>query len=142
MDEYVSTARLDQGQLKLRNRRAFASAMRQMKDGEYLVTIARAHATRSLAQNALYWGVYIHVLSEYTGFTPDDMHEVLKAKFIPKRLAISDGNGEIQGEFVVGGTTTRMNKVEFGEYLGEIQRWAAEDLGVNIPDPEEQESVA
>ena len=37
----------------------------------------------------------------------------------------------------VGGSTTKLNKIEFGEYLRAIQQWAAEDLDVYIPDPED-----
>ena len=67
---------------------------------------------------------------------PDEIHEVLKAKFIPKRLAIADGNGEIRDELVIGGSSAKLNKLEFGEFCESARRWAAEDLGVVIPDPE------
>jgi hypothetical protein len=60
----------------------------------------------------------------------------LKAKFLPKHLSVPNQNGEIVGEFVIGGSTTKLNKLEFGEYCDSIVRWAAEDLGLVIPDPD------
>ena len=135
MQEFVATGRVTDGKLQLRNRRAFEAAMPAFNEREVIVRIERARATRSLNQNAWYWAGIIGTLSEHTGFTPDEMHEVLKAKFLPKKLAVTDANGEIHGEFVIGGTTTRLDKLEFGEYCEAIRRWAAEDLNVNIPDP-------
>lgn len=98
--------------------------------------LVKKRATRSLQANAYYWGVIVDVLSEYTGYTPDEMHEFLKAKFIPKKVAVQDGNGEIQDEIVIGGSTAKMNTNQFYEYCSGIKRWAAETLDCVIPDPE------
>jgi hypothetical protein len=132
----VLPGRLERGVVVL-NVKRLATLTKGRKDCDLEIIIERKHATRSHAQNALYWGLYVKLLSDYTGFTPDEMHEVLKAKFLPKQLAIADPNGDIKGEFTIGTTTTRLNKIEFGEYLRSIQQWAAEDLSVVIPDPDE-----
>lgn len=136
--DFVTTGAVEGGKLLLRNRKAFNEALSSMKDGEVLVTVARARATRSLSQNAWYWGVIVELISEHTGYTPDEVHELLKAKFIPKKLAVQDGNGEIKGEFVIGGSTQKLNKLTFGEYCEAIRQWAAQDLDIVIPDPVEQ----
>lgn len=128
----VLHARLEKGVLKL-NAKRLAQALKGKRDADVEIVIERKHATRSLAQNAAYWGVYIKALCEHTGYTADEMHDILKAKFLPKKLAVTDKNGEIHGEFVIGGTTTRLNKIEFGEYMDAIRVWAAEELGVEIP---------
>lgn len=70
------------------------------------------------------------------------MHEVLKAKFIPKRFAVCNGNGEIRDELVIGGSSAVLNTVEFGEYCEAIRGWAAADLGVVIPDPADERRTA
>lgn len=136
MTDVVTTGSIRSGRLDIRNRKRFSEALRRMRDGEVLITVTRKHATRSVQANRYYWGVVVDLLSDHTGYTPDEIHEVLKAKFIPKKLAVSDGNGEIKGEFVIGGTTTEMNKLEFGEYITRIREWAAEELDVVIPDPD------
>lgn len=124
------------GRLFIRNRRAFDQQIAQFKEGsevEVEVTIRRA--SRSLNQNAWYWGVIVEAISDHTGYTADEIHELLKAKFIPKRLAVLAGNGDIVDEFVMGGSTRKMNTAEFGEYCEAIRRWAADTLDINIPDP-------
>lgn len=130
----VLPARLEKGEIRVSHGR-LAAALKGRRDCPLEIIIERKHATRSLAQNALYWGVYVTVLAEHTGYTRDEIHEVLKAKFLPRRIALADGQGEVRGEFLIGQTTTRLNKIEFGEYLRSIQQWAAEDLDVVIPDP-------
>lgn len=135
MDEYTTTGTIRRGRLQVRFGPAQAAALRQLKDGDVLVTVRRQRAARSLAQNAWYWGVIVQALSNHTGYTPDDIHELLKAKFLPKQLAVCDGNGVIEENFVIGGSSAKLNKVQFGEYCEAIRRWAAETLDVNIPDP-------
>jgi hypothetical protein len=133
--EYITTGVIEGGKLEIRNRAGLSQALRGMKDGEVLITIERLRATRSQRQNAWYWGVIVQLLADHTGYTPDEMHEVLKAKFIPKRFAVADGNGEICDELVIGGSTAILNTVEFGEYCEAIRQWAADSLHVVIPDP-------
>lgn len=136
-DLVVASATVQGGKLYIRNRRAFDQQIAQMKEGwEIEVTVKRRRATRSIEQNRYYWGVVVELISEHTGYTPDEVHDFLKAIFIPKRLAVQDGNGVIHNEIVIGGSTRLMNKLEFGDYMESIRRWAAETLDVVIPDPE------
>lgn len=137
MDHVVTTARLVKGRLTLRSWNRVASELRHMRDGEVRVTIEKIRATRSPKQNAWYWGCVVGAVAEHTGYTPEEIHEIYKAKFLPKRLAFADGNGEVQGEFVIGGSTTRLDTLDFAEYCERIREWAAETLHVNIPDPSE-----
>jgi hypothetical protein len=130
--KFDTIGRVVDGELKILN----VSRLRDWADCDVTVVVERFHATRSLDQNAMYHGLIVRMLSEHTGFTHDEMHEVLKAKFLPKHLSVPNQNGEIVGEFVIGGSTTKLNKLEFGEYCDSIVRWAAEDLGLVIPDPD------
>jgi hypothetical protein len=135
LSEYVTNAAIQGGRLRIRNRRAFDLALAAMTDGsEVLVSIERVRATRSQAQNRWYWGCIVKAISDTTGYDPLEVHELLKEKFLPKTLALPDKDG-IANEFVIGGSTTKLNKVEFGEYCETVRRWAAECLAIDIPDP-------
>ncbi len=136
MPEFTTTGYVRSGHLEVRRLKDMKAAISRMRDGEVFISIVSKRAARSNQQNRWYWGVIVELLSEHTGYTPDEIHEVLKAKFIPKRLAVSDSNGEIKGEFVIGGTTTTLDKNDFGEFCESVRRWAADDLGVVIPDPD------
>lgn len=124
------------GHLTIRNRPALLRQLRRWKDGEVVITIERKHARRSLQQNAYLWGVVYQLLSEHTGYTVEEIHEWAKMKFIPKRIALADGNGEVRDDLVIGGSTRKLNKVQFGEYVEAIREFAALELDCVIPDPE------
>jgi len=134
--DVMTTGRVEGGKLHVRRQAWLKDRIAHMKDGEVTVTVARKHATRSGDQNAYWWGVCVHLVSEHTGYDPDEVHQLAKQMFLPKALAVPNGNGEIVGEYVIGGTTTTLTKIEFGEFVERFRRWAAETLDVNIPDPD------
>lgn len=134
-DDLTVSATIREGKLFIRNRRDFDRQIAQMRDGaEVEVAVTRRRATRSPQANAYYWGVVMQALSQHTGYTPDEMHDICKAKLLPKKLAIADGNGEVVGEFVLGGSTRSLNTNEFYEYVERVRQWAAE-LDCDTPDP-------
>jgi hypothetical protein len=58
----------------------------------------------------------------------DETHFFLKAKFNP--VNVPNKHGEA---IELPGTTTQLNKVDFGEYIERIAQWAAEYLSIEIP---------
>lgn len=136
-DLIVATAQTKGGKLYIRNRRAFDEQIARLDDRwELEVTVTRLRATRSPQANRYYWGVVMEALSQHTGYTPEEMHELCKAQFLPRKLAVSDGNGEVVGEFVLGGSTRSLKTNEFYEYVERVRQWAAE-LDCYVPDPRE-----
>ena len=112
-------------------------AIASLPDGPVELVVSRRKATRSAQANAYYWGVVLEALHRLTGYEPDELHDICKAKFLPKRVAFCDGNGEVVGDYVVGGTTTRLSTNEFYDYVERIRRWAADELNCPIPSPHE-----
>jgi hypothetical protein len=138
----VAPATVRNGKLFIRERGHFDEQVRQMKEGWQLeVTVRRLRATRSQQANRYYWGVVLTTLVRHCDFqyTPEEMHEVLKAKFLPKTLAIHDGNGEIVFEYVIGGSTRSMNTTQFSDYVRDIKQWALDTLGCYATEPDEVE---
>lgn len=132
-DIVVASATVRDGKLFIRNRRAFDVQVAFMQNGWQLeLTLQRKRATRSIQANAYYWGVVLHLISDCTGDTPDDLHDYFKRRFNPKPLAIAQ-EGE---DAVTGGSTRDMNTNQFYEYIERIRQFAAEFLDINIPDPE------
>ena len=136
MREFVTTGYVQSGLLLLRGQKRLQSWARSLADCEVIVRIEKAHAIRSVEANKYYFGVCLKLLSEYTGHTVDELHEWAKARFIPKHVSICDGNGVIKDDLVVGGTTASLNRVQFYEYVEAIRKFAAEELSVDIPDPD------
>lgn len=135
LTEYETTGVVTNGQLTIRNRRALNLALAAFKDGDVLVRIERKRAARSQQQNRYWWGVCVQLVSDHTGYSPEEIHEIAKQMFLPKRLAVADGNGEICGEYVIGGSSAKLDTAGFTEFVERYRQWAAETLGVEIPDP-------
>jgi len=88
------------------------------------VTIEEYDPTRSGQQNRRYW-LLLRAISGNTGHDVDEIHELLKMKFLGKRAI------EIAGERAVVSPSTRKLKVkEFKEYMDKVEGWAIENLGV------------
>jgi hypothetical protein len=135
MDHYEAIGRVENGKLRLGNRPLFDEAMKSLDGRDVIVEVRRAYANRSGQQNKWYWSCLVAAISEYTGFTPEETHAVLKARFLPKALAVADRNGVVVGEYVIGGTTTSLTTKEMAEYCERVRQFAAEELAIDIPDP-------
>lgn len=124
---------------EITNKITLRQAFNRLKDGRYIVKIDNFNK-RSLNQNAYYHGVVVPLVKDglnEMGYkeirTNEDAHEVLKSMFLKKQIPNE------HGEFIeLNGSTAKLTTVEFMEFKEDIQQWAAEYLGINIPDPNEQ----
>jgi ribosomal protein L39E len=98
----------------------------------YRVELKEDRDNRSNNQNKYYWGVVIKTLSDETGFTPDEMHEVLKRKFLKYCKALPNGE-----QVEVTESTTDLDTKEFEEYMEQIRRFAIQELDILILLPNE-----
>jgi len=129
------SGRLEHGRLEL-DRGRLAALLRGAPDSEVSITIEKLSATRSIQQNAYYWGVLLATIAAETGQPAADLHEFCKAKFNGRPVVVLDRAGTIAGEQWIAGSTTQLNRIEFGEYMDQIQAWAGAELGIVIPDPD------
>src|SRR5262245_46709158 len=135
---YAFTARVDEGALKisLTTLKRLRAAIKTWRRCVVTVTIAAAHATRSLQQNAWYFGGVLRAIEEHTGQSTDELHEYFKGRFLPRRIVICDAQGVIKGEIVVAGSTKGLDKVKFSDYVEQVRQFALEKLDLDIPGPE------
>jgi hypothetical protein len=92
------------------------------------VTVERQKRKRTNQQNRWYWGVVLQLISEHTGEDPENLHEALKAHFAPKHVV---------GNIVVPSASRYLDTMDFSTYCEKVRRWAAEELHISIPDPEQ-----
>lgn len=131
------TCRVEKGpRLQIRNRALLLAALKRWEGRDVDLSFALHREIRSLRQNAYLWGVCYRAVSEHTGYEDWEVHELAKQMFLPRTLAVTDGNGEIKGEYVIGGSTTKLDTAEMTEYIERFRRWAAETFGLVIPDPD------
>ena len=106
--------------------------LKKFKDGQRVeCTIWPLHKTRSLPQNSYYWGVLVKVVSEETGYYPNEIHAYHKEKlwiFPPIKH-------NIMGEEVYEvRTTTTLSTKEFAEWNDYLRQfWAEREIYIPLP---------
>lgn len=117
---------------------AFLSALSPKK--MWKVTISLYRRDRSDLQNNALWGVAYKLLSDETGNDMEDLHDYFLRKYFgevevwvlderikrPRRTTTTNSEGK----------RDLITTVEFKEFYALIQRIAAIEAGVDIPDPD------
>ena len=105
----------------------------------YLRSLAKRHVDvlirphreqRTSPQNRYLWGVCYALIAEHCGYEVDELHEALAMKFL-----------RIEDDPLTGSPrrrrTPKTDTAEFAAYVEACRRFAAVELGVVIPDPEQ-----
>lgn len=95
-----------------------------------VVSFAKPKSTRSLKQNAYLWGVVYQFIAAHTGMSTEDVHDWCKDEFLPRRFVTLAGK-----EKEIRKTTTELTTGEFNEFVERVTAWAAQELGVSVPEP-------
>ena len=86
---------------------------------------------RSDKENSYYWPVVVGILAEEFGYSPKEMHEVLKMEKGLRQTVVVNGK-----RYEVAQSTTEYTTSEFESYLSQCRMWAGEQ-GCFIPLPNE-----
>jgi hypothetical protein len=132
---------VDSGRFK-RNRNLILKAINSYEGKDVLITFEKPKKHRSNNQNAYYWGVVLSIIQtgllDATGElrNVNDIHyNILLPMFAPINDITNLDTGEIVSERI---TSSEMTTTQFMEFILDIQKWAAEFLSVDIPNPNEQ----
>jgi hypothetical protein len=98
-----------------------------------VITISKAKSQRTVLQNSLYW-VYVTMIANELGYDKNEMHEVIKFKFM-KCEKVNEKTGEVMQYLK---STTDLSKMDFVDLINDLQRWSAESLGIVLPEPGQQ----
>lgn len=141
MKKITLISHVENGNLK-RNRNLITDAIKTFEGKDVEITLQRKRKTRSNPQNSFYWGVVLPLvqmgLKDATGEVRDfnSIHyQILLPLLAPKRDIVNTDTGMVISEKM---TSSELTTTEFSLYVDEIQKWAAEFLGINIPDPNEE----
>ena len=100
-------------------------------DKPWQVEIKPYKKNRSVSQNKLYWK-WITCIGNEIGYMPDELHAIMADKFLPD-VFVEYGGKQIKQDK----STSRLNTKEFTEYLEKIDRFAAAELGIVLPSPDD-----
>lgn len=122
------------------NRTTVKKAFEGLTDGAYLVTIKKANR-RSDNQNRYIHGVLFPEVRKAlinAGYddirTNEDAKQVCKALFLKTDIPKPDGSGEFISRIK---DTSELSKTEMMEFVDTVIKWAADNLGWEIPYPGE-----
>ena len=102
---------------------------------DYIVDVKKQRNNRSNMQNNYYWKCIVQELSDFTGFFPDEMHDILRAKFL-QEWEMLEINDKKVGINKIGSTAT-LNTKAFEVYAEQIRIWAMTELGIRLMLPNE-----
>ena len=95
-------------------------------DIKIVIEIREAKDIRTNAQNRLWWK-WIELISQETGNEKQEIHSILKYKFLLKEEMI---DGELHQGLK---STTTLTKEEFGKLTQDVFYWANDTFNINLP---------
>ena len=101
--------------------------VKSLKPKRHVMEIYEYKRNRSAEQNAYMWGVVYKLISDETGYTPDEVHQLMAERFL---------GYEKNGHTFVRSTTS-LNTAEMEEYLSAVRMFASTDIFLYIPLPNE-----
>lgn len=119
---------IQSGKLTLDKRDDFQVHLLSLEGKRVQLTVEKLKMTRSSQQNRYLWGVVYKLISDHTGHSAEELHSAFKYQWSPKVIV---------GNIIVPKSTRTHDTIEMTEYIEKIRRWAAEELSINIPDPEQ-----
>ena len=129
---------VNNGEIK-QNKNLYNEALKSFEGKGIVITIEKRKNKRSNPQNAYFHGVVLPLvyngLKELGHTMPlADVKDLLKLKFLKVPIFVNEETGEITEKIK---NTSELTTTEFMEFVAGIQRWSIENLGVNIPEPNE-----
>ena len=125
--DIVFVAKVDKENLVFNDPSRFREYLRSL-DGQVVdVIVRKPKKPRSNNQNAYMWAVPYQLLSETTGYTPNEIHDALRMLFLLDRSR----------KIPTLRSTTELSTVEMEDYLSKIRIWASQELNCYIPEPNE-----
>ena len=104
---------------------------------DYVVDVKKQKNNRSMMQNNYYWKCIVQVLAEELGYFPNEIHDILRAKFLNEWEMLEINDKKI-GINKIGSTAT-LNTKGFEVYAEQIRIWALSELGIRLMLPNEYE---
>lgn len=139
MKKHVPTFRLTlssgKGKMSSVEKQRYLRYTSTLKDGVYLLSLRRYFKGRTNPQNAYMWAVVYGLISAHTGYEPEEVHDMCLATFSTNTVEIETKDGVMEMQTVK--RSSAMTTMEFSDYLERVKRWASQELGLYIPDPNE-----
>lgn len=142
MPEIVAKGRIDSdGKLHIDDAATFKANLFCYPEHPVIVTVATAAANITANQRNYFYGVVVETLRVFFSaggekYDKETIVEFLKDKFLFREKMNPIGNRYIKVPISLSNSDTAMTIEEFTDKKEDIQRWAAQTLNLDIPDPD------
>jgi len=127
---------IENGHLRLERKDLFQRYLISLEGKGVDVCLKKPEKRRSLKQNAYYWAVIIPLITKEMGeLIPEETSDFMRSKLLVKGIDVKGKRYE-----VIRGTSG-LSTQEFEDYLEKCRTWAAQELGINIPLPNEVDLI-
>lgn len=135
------TGLVKDGKLTLDKQETFKEYVKSFEGKKVVLEIKRATKPRGNQQIRYYFGVVVNIVKDALNdlgneLYTDEVHDFLKSKFLFKEI-VNESTGEVYRVPLSLSNEEDVTTFVMSEYIEKIQRWAADELGVYIPDPNE-----
>jgi len=96
------------------------------------INISLLRKRRSLPQNSLYW-LWLSCIAHETGNDRNYLHQFFGIEYLPH-----ESRKVFQRFIDMPISTTTLDSAQFTAYLDKIRAFAASELGIVLPDPEDR----
>jgi ribonuclease HIII len=131
----------DSGQISDFKKKEIGRALNEFRGKNVMLTIERKYNKRSNQQSRFFHGIltwYIQPALIEQGWY-EAKSEAWTKEFVKDKVLKKEFYNEKTGEItVIPGKTSELSTVEFMSMISEIQMWASQYLGIEIPDPNSQ----
>lgn len=107
-------------------------------DRPFEVIVRPFKKQRTPPQNNLYWK-WLEIIGEEIGYEKDELHDVLREKFLPFEEYEVCG---VRRKRLTSTSDPEFKTNDMSDYMDRIERFAAQELGILLPRPDDQHHEA
>jgi hypothetical protein len=132
MSSQTFTASGEGGKLKFADQKRLDQFL-LANQGPLYVTVGRQQRIRSGKQNRYFYSVIVNEMCDRTGFTPEELKQVLKREFgLLKTIEYNGKNIEVLK------STAELSTSEFEDFMSKCRMFAAREFQIILPEPNEE----
>ena len=122
------TGKVVSGKVILDEQEEYENYLVSLDEKRIELVIKKEEIARTNQQSKYLFGVVYQLISEHTGYSKEDVHELMKSIFLKDHKTVNNKR------YTVIRSTHDLNTVEMTEYIENCKRFAATELSLFIPE--------
>jgi hypothetical protein len=116
------------GKVLLDNQDSYDSYLLTLEEKRIEMVVKKEETSKTIQQTRYLFGVVYELISEHTGYSKEEVHELMKSIFLKSYKTVNNKR------YTVIRSIHDLNTVEMTEYIEQIKRWCATELQIFVPE--------